>query len=90
MKTPTLSLADVTGDYLNLKQYCAWRGLSAHQVRYQVKRGICYVTPCEEKPHLMWRKFDCQRRMINADIIRERQARAKSQLAASEHSARRR
>lgn len=77
MRASVLRLDDC-GDFLNLAQYANWRGLSPHQVRRQVKAGTCFVLPCEETPHLLWRRVDCARRLANANIVRERQLRAKS------------
>lgn len=82
MKSSTLRLEDC-GDFLNLQQYVKWRGESDSVVRRQVRRGTCFVTPCEEKPHLRWRRTDCERRMTTANVVRERQQRAKSQLQAA-------
>lgn len=79
--TSTLSLADVTGDYLDSTQYCAWRGEALRTVRRQIRLGTAFVMPCEEKPRLKWRKSDCERRMQNADIVRDRQRRAKLAIA---------
>lgn len=75
MRRSTLRIEDC-GDWLNLQQYCQWRGESETTVRRQVKRGACFVTPCQEKPHLRWRRSDCKQRMQNANIVRERQLRA--------------
>lgn len=69
---------DACGDFLTLREYCAWRGESERTVRRQLKTGTCFVQPCEEKPHIRWRTADCERRMQNANVIRERQQRAKS------------
>jgi len=81
VKTSTLRLEDC-GDTLTLRQYCAWRGLSESTVRRQVRRGDCFVTPCKEKPHLEWRRVDCEHRLQTANVVRERQQRAKAQLQA--------
>lgn len=81
MRRSTLRLDDC-GDFLRLKDYCAWRGESESVVRRQVRRGDCFVQPCEEKPHLRWRRADCERRMQTANIVRERQQRAKASLQA--------
>lgn len=78
----TLRLEDVFGDYLSLKQYGRWRGLSERTIRRQLKDGSLYVMPCEEKPHLKWRVSDCRRRRDGANVVRERQQRAQAQMAA--------
>lgn len=82
MNRSTLRL-DACGDFLNLQQYAAWRGESESTVRRQVRRGTCFVTPCEEKPHLKWRTRDCEKRMTSANVVRERQQRAKADLQAA-------
>lgn len=79
MKRSTVRLRDC-GDFLSLREFADWRGLSETQVRRQVKAGTCFVTPCEEKPHLRWRTIDCERRMSSANVVRERQLRAKAEL----------
>lgn len=80
MRVSTLRLDDC-GDFLTLQQYCRWRGESDTTVRRQVRRGDCFVTPCQEKPHLRWRRSDCERRMSTANVVRERQQRAKAHHA---------
>ena len=79
MKTSVLRLEDC-GDFLNLQQFCKWIGLSEAAVRRQVRAGTCFVTPCQEKPHLLWRRADCERRRDTANVVRERQLRAKARL----------
>ena len=71
---------ETCGDFLSLREYCAWRGESERTVRRQLKAGTCFVMPCEEKPHLKWRTRDCERRMSTANIVRDRQTRAKAHL----------
>lgn len=81
MRRSTLRLADC-GDFLTLAEYCQWRGESETTVRRQVKAGTCFVQPCQEKPHLRWRTSDCERAMAKANIVIERQRRAKAALQA--------
>lgn len=77
----TLRLEDC-GDFLSLSEYCRWRGESERTVRRQLKTLSCFVMPREEKPHLKWQTRDCQQRMERANVVRERQQRAKAQLSA--------
>lgn len=79
--TSTLSLADVTGDYLTFAEYCAWRGEAERTVRRQIRCGTAFVMPVEERPRLKWRKADCERKMLGADLVRDRQRRARLAMA---------
>lgn len=76
----TFRLDDARGDYLTLQEYCGWRGISERTLRRQLRNGTVYVLPCEEKPKLRWRVADCKRRRDSANVVRERQQRAKAQL----------
>lgn len=73
----TLRLSDC-GDFLNMKQYCAWRGEAARTVRRQIRLGTAFVMPREEKPRLKWLRADCEKRVARLDLVRDRQQRAKS------------
>jgi hypothetical protein len=78
--TSTLRLEDC-GDFLSLAQYCAWRGEGIRTVRRQIRLGMCFVMPCEDRPRLRWRRTDCERRMEQADVLRQRTQRARWAVA---------
>lgn len=69
-----LRLSDCA-DFLNLRQYCAWRGEGERTVRRQVKQATAFVMPAEERPRLLWRRADCEKRMQTADVLRDRHRR---------------
>lgn len=71
---------DTCGDFLDARQYCAWRGEALRTVRRQIRAGTAFVMPREEKPRLKWLRSDCERAMGQASIITQRKRMAQAKL----------